>query len=46
LVDLTDRGRALEAEIRGVTDQIEEACQRPGYDMDALRRTLDSLARD
>ena len=46
LVDLTDRGRALEAEIRSVTDQIEDACQRPDYDMNALRGTLDSLARD
>src|SRR3954471_10134931 len=26
-VDLTDRGRTLEPEIRGITDQIKSACQ-------------------
>lgn len=42
-VDLTDRGRALEPEIRGVTDQIKSACQLSDEGIDELRRTLEAL---
>ena len=45
LVDLTDRGRALEAEVRSVTDKIEAVCQYTASDIDDLRRTLDALGR-
>lgn len=44
LVDLTPRGRALEAEVRGVTDKIETACQLTDEGVDDLRRTLEALA--
>ncbi|BBY28776.1 MarR family winged helix-turn-helix transcriptional regulator [Mycolicibacterium sediminis] len=43
-VDLTDRGRALEPEIRGITDQIKSACQLDDEGIDDLRRTLEALA--
>lgn len=43
-VDLTDRARALEPEIRGVTDQIKSACQLTDEGIDELRRTLEALA--
>lgn len=43
-VDLTARGRALEPEIRGITDQIKSACQLTDKGVDELRRTLDGLA--
>ncbi len=42
-VDLTDRGRALEPEIRGVTDQIKSACQLTDEGIDELRCTLEAL---
>lgn len=42
-VDLTDRGRALEPEIRGVTDHIKSACQLTDDGIDELRRTLEAL---
>jgi MarR family transcriptional regulator, organic hydroperoxide resistance regulator len=44
LVDLTPRSRALEAEVRGITDKIKSACQLTDQGMDDLRRTLDALA--
>ena len=44
LVDLTPRGRALEAEVRGITDKIKTACQLADQDLDDLRRTLEALA--
>lgn len=45
LVDLTYRARALESQVRGVTDEIYSACRLSGADIDDLRRTLDGLAR-
>ncbi len=44
LVDLTPRSRALEAEVRGITDKIKSACQLTDQGVDDLRRTLDALA--
>ncbi|MCV7113391.1 MarR family transcriptional regulator [Mycolicibacterium setense] len=44
LVDLTPRGRALEPDIRGITDQIKSACQLTETGLDDLRRTLEGLA--
>jgi DNA-binding MarR family transcriptional regulator len=44
MVDLTPRGRALEAEIRGITDKIKSACQLTDQGLDELRRTLEALA--
>src|ERR671910_3902888 len=44
LVDLTPRGRALEAEVRGITDKIKSACQLTDRGLDDLRRTLEALA--
>ncbi|WNG54672.1 winged helix-turn-helix transcriptional regulator [Archangium gephyra] len=44
MVDLTPRGRALEAEIRGITDKIKSACQLTDEGLDELRRTLEALA--
>ena len=44
LVDLTARGRALEPEIRGITDRIKSACQLTDKGIDDLRRTLEGLA--
>ncbi len=44
LVDLTPRGRAMEAEIRGITDKIKSACQLTDQGLDDLRRTLEALA--
>jgi DNA-binding MarR family transcriptional regulator len=44
LVDLTPGGRALEVEIRGITDKIKTACQLTQKGMDDLRRTLEALA--
>ena len=44
LVDLTPRGRALEAEVRGITDKIKSACQLTDQGVDDLRRTLEALA--
>ena len=39
LVDLTAASRALESEVRGVTDQIKTACQLDDAGLHALRRT-------
>lgn len=44
LVDLTAEGRALEAEVRGVTDKIKSACQLDDAGLHDLRRTLEGLA--
>ncbi|WP_404291915.1 MarR family winged helix-turn-helix transcriptional regulator [Microvirga sp. RSM25] len=44
LVDLTSRSRALEAEIRSITDKIKSACQLTDQGVDDLRRTLEALA--
>lgn len=44
MVDLTSRGRALESEVRGITDKIKTVCQLTDADMDKLRRTLEALA--
>src|SRR5688572_21696743 len=44
LVELTSKGRALEAEVRGVTDKIKSACQLTDDGVDELRRTLEVLA--
>jgi DNA-binding MarR family transcriptional regulator len=44
MVDLTPRGRALESEVRGITDKIKTVCQLTDADMDELRRTLEALA--
>ncbi|CAN7367522.1 MarR family winged helix-turn-helix transcriptional regulator [Massilia sp. LjRoot122] len=44
MVDLTPRGRALESEVRGITDKIKTVCQLTETDMDELRRTLEALA--
>lgn len=44
MVDLTPNGRALESEVRGVTDKIRSACRMTKKEVDALRRTLEELA--
>src|SRR5215203_3853342 len=44
LVDLTPRGQALEAEVRGITDKIKSACQLTDQGLDDLRCTLEALA--
>ena len=44
LVDPTPRGRALEAEVRGIPDKIKSACQLTDRDLDDLRHTLEALA--
>ncbi len=44
LVDLTPRGRSLEAEVWGITSKIKTACQLTDQGMDDLRRALDALA--
>ena len=44
MVDLTPRGRGLEAAARGITDKIESACQLTDQGIDDLRRTREALA--
>ncbi len=44
LVDLTSRGRALEAEVRAIPGRIKSACQLTDQGADDLRRTLEALA--
>lgn len=44
LVDLTEAGRALESEVRGVSDKIKSACQLDEPGLQDLRRTLEGLA--
>ncbi|USA60080.1 MarR family transcriptional regulator [Qipengyuania citrea] len=44
MVDLTSRGRSLEAQVRGITEKIKSACQLTDEGVDDLRRTLETLA--
>jgi MarR family transcriptional regulator, organic hydroperoxide resistance regulator len=44
MVDLTSRGRGLEAEVRGITQKIKSACQLTEEGVNNLRRTLETLA--
>jgi DNA-binding MarR family transcriptional regulator len=44
LVDLTDRGRAIEAEVRAINARIKSACQLSEADVDELRTSLEGLA--
>jgi len=44
LVDLTDEGLALEADIRGINAKIKSACQLTWEGIDDLRQTLEGLA--
>jgi DNA-binding MarR family transcriptional regulator len=44
LVNLTPESRALESEVRGITDKIKTACQLSQKGLDDLRRTLEALA--
>lgn len=44
IVNLTTRGRGLEAEVRGITQKIKSACQLTDDGVDDLRRTLDALS--
>jgi len=44
MVDLTSRGRGLEAEVRGITQKIKSACQLTDEGVADLRRTLEKLA--
>lgn len=44
LVDLTQKGLALEAEVRSITAKIKSACQLTDKGVDDLRRTLETLA--
>src|SRR5688572_5509941 len=41
LVDLTPQGRALEIEVRGITDKIRSACQLTEKAIDDLRLKLE-----
>jgi DNA-binding MarR family transcriptional regulator len=45
LVDLTPRGRALDAKLRSIPGKIKTACQLTDRGLDDLRRTLEALAR-
>jgi DNA-binding MarR family transcriptional regulator len=45
LIDLTEPSRAMEDELRSVTDKIRTACQLTPEDLEELHRTLESLAR-
>lgn len=44
LIDLTPTGRGIEDAIRGITAQIRSACQLSTQDIEALRRSLETLA--
>ena len=44
LVDLTDKGRALQADVHAVTGKVETACRLSEQDLDGLRSSLDALA--
>lgn len=44
MVDLTSRGRALEAAVRSVPGKIQSACGLSDEEMDALRKTIEALA--
>jgi DNA-binding MarR family transcriptional regulator len=43
LIDLTDAGRAIEAEVRAVNGQIKAACQLSDAGIRDLHRTLEAL---
>jgi DNA-binding MarR family transcriptional regulator len=45
LIDLTETSRAMEDELRGVTDKIRTACQLTPENLEELRCTLEGLAR-
>lgn len=45
LIDLTQASRAMEDELRGVTDKIRTACQLTPENLEDLRLTLEGLAR-
>ena len=44
LVDLTEGGRTIEPEVRGISARIKSACQLSEADVDALRGSLETLA--
>ena len=44
LVDLTERGRKIEAEVRGINAKIKSACQLSEAEVDELRGSLEALA--
>ena len=44
LVDLTEQGRKIEAEVRGINAKIKSACQLSEADVDELRGSLEALA--
>lgn len=44
LIDLTPQGRALEAEVRGITGKIKAACQLGEQGLEDFRRTLELFA--
>lgn len=44
LVDLTPRGRGIEAEIRGINARIRSACRLSEKEVAELRRSLEALA--
>ncbi|WP_306674246.1 MarR family winged helix-turn-helix transcriptional regulator [Pseudomonas zeae] len=45
LIDLTEPSRAMEDELRSITDKIRTACQLTSEDLEELRCTLEGLAR-
>src|SRR5687768_6701454 len=44
LVDLTEQGRKIEADVRGINAKIKSACQLSEADVDELRGSLEALA--
>lgn len=44
VVDLTERGRGIEAEVRSINAKIKSACRLTEADVDALRGSLEALA--
>lgn len=44
IIDLTPQGRAIEAEVRGITGKIKAACQLDEQGLENLRRTLETFA--
>ena len=44
LVDLTERGRNIEREVRGINAKIKSACQLSEAEADELRASLEALA--
>ncbi|WP_168232556.1 transcriptional regulator, SarA/Rot family [Pseudomonas veronii] len=45
LIELTEPSRAMEYELRSITDKIRTACQLTPEDLEELRCTLEGLAR-